>query len=198
MNLFKTENENRDFFLNKLKQDSVIKNHDGYLIDKEIPVPYKHIYFPIRNELEICCFKQDICIYRKLFDKSIGHREAKITLNRKNSAPVLTVVLNKNARYNDRDIGLPFVTVETKMSENINTHELLSCSEKIRMIKTLFPYCRAYLLCFGDTKRRIYRLGSGFDEIIFLDNLSDEKCKPIIQDIAASFGRAWHAMFERA
>ena len=198
MDLFKTETENRDFFLDKFKQSDFVRTHEDYLIGKEIPVPYRHIYFPFRNELEICCFKQDICIYRKLFDKSIGHKEAKITLDRKNSEPVLTVVLNKNARHNDQDIGLPFVVIETKMSKNTKTHALLSCSEKVRMIKSIFPYCRAYLLCFGDTSRNVYRHSSGFDKIIFLDNLSDEKCTPIIKDITIGFGHAWYAMFERA
>jgi hypothetical protein len=121
------------------------------MINKEVPVPYKHIYFPRRNELEIHCFKQDICIYTKLFDKSIEHKQAEITVDTKK---VLTVVLEKHAPNNDKDIGLPLVIIETKTSEKITTHELLAYSEKTKMIKSmdLFDNLVGYLTSLQKTR----------------------------------------------
>jgi hypothetical protein len=193
MNLFKTENENRDFFLAELKKrlpelnDEFKENKWNFMIDKEVPVPYRHIYFPVRKELEICCFKQDICIYTKLLDKSIAHREAVITAG---DEKVLSIVLNKNAENNNLDIGLPFVIIETKMIDTIGTDSILACSEKVRMIKSIFPYCRSALLCFGDCNRNVYRLGSGFDELLFLKNLDEEAYTPVIERINDSLNHA--------
>jgi hypothetical protein len=201
MELFTGECKNRDYFLEILKQkipeqnDLFKKNNWNLMIDKEVPVPYRHIYFPVRNELEICCFKQDICIYTKLLDKSIEHREAAITAG---NEKILQVVLNKNAPNNERDIGLPFVIIETKMSKNINTHELLAYSEKSKMIKSIFPYCRAYLLCFGDFKRSVYRHGLGFDESFNLENFNDEQCEYIIKKISDNLNDAAARMIEAA
>jgi hypothetical protein len=171
------------------------KNDWGFMIDKEVPVPYRHIYFPLRKELEICCFKQDICIYTKLLDKSIEYREAAITVG---NEEILKVVLNKNAPKNGRDIGLPLVIIETKMSKNINTHELLAYSEKIRMIKIIFPYCKAYLLCFGNFKRSVYRHGSAFDESFNLENFDDEQCDYVIKKISDNFNDAVGRMIQTA
>ena len=194
--LNKTESENRDLFLEKLTENfSENKDYNACLIGKEIPVPYRHIYFPVQNELEICCFKQDICIYQILFDKSIKHKEAQITSVAGDK--ILTVVLNKNAQKK-QDIGLPFVTIETKMSGMKNTNELLSCSEKIKMIKTIFPYCKSYLLCFGNLNRNVYRLCSGFDEIFFLENFKDEETARIIKTILSGFDYAYYNMMATA
>jgi hypothetical protein len=193
MELYTNERENRDFFLDRLKQkivkqnDMLKRNDWNFMIDKEVPIPYRHIYFPLRNELEICCFKQDICIYTKLLDKSIKHREAAITVG---NEKILKVVLNKNAPKSERDIGLPLVIIETKMSKSLKTHELLAYSEKIRMIKIIFPYCKAYLLCFGDFKRSVYRHGSAFDESFNLENLNDKQCDYVIKKISDNFNDA--------
>jgi hypothetical protein len=189
MELFQTECENRDYFLEMLKKklieqnDSFMDTKWNFMIDKEVPVPYRHIYFPVKNELEICCFKQDICIYTKLFDKSIDQREAAITVC---DEEVLKIVLNKNAAK-EKDIGLPFVIIETKMSKNIETHNILAYSEKTKMIKSIFPYCKAYLLCFGNSGRIVYRNGSGFDGFFSLVNFDDDNCIRIINEISNSF-----------
>jgi hypothetical protein len=199
--LFAGECKNRDFFLEMLKQKIpkqnylFKKNNWNLMIDKEVPVPYRHIYFPVRNELEIWCFKQDICIYTKLLDKSIRHRGAAITVG---NEKILKVVLYKNASNNKRDIGLPLVIIETKMSEKITTHELLAYSEKIRMIKSIFPYCRAYLLCFGHFKRSVYRHGLGFDESFNLENFDDKRCEDVIKKISNSLKYAAGRMIETA
>ena len=193
MELFSTECENRDFFLAMLtqklpeKNNSFKKNEFNFMIDKEVPVPYRHLYFPHKNELEICCFKQDICIYTKLIDKFIAHKEAAITVL---DEKILTVVLNKNAPNNERDIGLPFVIIETKMSKNMKTHDILAYSEKIKMIKSIFPYCKPYLLCFGYTKRNVFRHGLGFDDVFFLENLDDMQCDFVITEIADNLNHA--------
>jgi hypothetical protein len=155
-----------------------------------VPVPYRHIYYPVRNELEICCFKQDICIYNKLFDKAIKHKQAKIIAG---DQEILTIVLNKNSKNNTQDIGLPFVTIETKMS-NTNTDGLLSCSEKVEKIKMIFPYCITCILCFGNCKRNVYRHCSGFDEIFFLENLNDDKCADIVNTIHNKYSEAYGNM----
>jgi hypothetical protein len=189
MELFQTECENRDFVLEMLKKKLFEQNNSfkdtkwNFMIDKEVPVPYRHIYFPVKNELEICCFKQDICIYTKLYDKSIDQREAAITVC---DEEIIKVVLNKNAAK-EKDIGLPFVIIETKMSKNIETHNILAYSEKTKMIKSIFPYCKAYLLCFGDSRRIVYRNGSGFDGFFSLENLDDDKCMRVINEISYSF-----------
>jgi hypothetical protein len=201
MELFANECENRDFFLGVLKQkmpeqnDMFKENKWNLMIDKEVPVPYRHMYFPLRKELEICCFKQDICIHTKLLDKSIEHREAAITVG---NEEILKVVLNKNASHNERDIGLPFVIIETKMSKSMKTHDILAYSEKTRMIKSIFPYCRAYLLCFGDFKRSVYRHGLAFDESFNLENLNDEQCEYVVKKISDNFDDAVGRMIQTA
>jgi len=168
------ENENRDYFFNILIQNDSIKEmcaKNNFMIDKEVPVPYRHLYFPYRKELEIFCFKQDICIYSKLFGKSISHKEAKITVGEEG---ILTVVLNKNAKNNVCDIGIPLVIIETKMSKNIHTHNLIAYSEKTGMVKTIFPYCKIYLLCFGDYRKNAHRHCSEFDEILNPEIINDK------------------------
>jgi hypothetical protein len=191
MELYKNENENRNFILDKFKKSvQNDKDYKDFLIDKEVPVPYRQIYLPWRKELEICCFKQDICIYQKLFDKSVGYNKAKIKVADKE---ILSVVLNKNATAT-KDIGLPFVIIETKMVGKTNTHGLLACSDKIKMIKTIFPYCTAYLLCFGSFNPNVYRHCSGFDQIFFIGNLNDKCCADIIDKIKGGFDNAWWKM----
>jgi hypothetical protein len=177
------------------QNDLFKENTWNLMIDKEVPVPYRHIYFPVRNELEICCFKQDICIYTKLLDKSIKHKGAAITVD---NEEILKVVLNKNAPNNKQDIGLPFVIIETKMSKYTNTHELLAYSEKIKMIKSIFPYCRAYLLYFGHFKRSVYRHGLGFDESFNLENFNDKQCEDVIKKISDNLKDAAARMIEAA
>lgn len=187
------ENQNRDLFLQILKNNEKIKklcDENKCLLDKEVPVPYRHLYFPRKNELEIFCFKQDICFYTKLFDKSIKNRDAKITVN---GEEILNVVINKHAA-NEKDVGLPLVIIEVKMSKNMNTHVLLAYSEKTRKIKTIFPYCRAYLLCFGDFQRSAHRHASEFDEIIFLNDINDKNREAYIERIVNGFGEAFYKM----
>jgi len=177
MELFSDENKNRNYFFDKLKDNTEISNLKC-LIGKEIPVPYKNIYVPVRNTLEIWCFKQDICIYQKLFDKTVDFKNIAITTNEKS-----LLKIDLEGALNEEDVGMPFVIIETKKS-NTSTHELLASSEKSKMIKSIFPYCKSFLLVFGSSPPpRIYRLCSGFDEILFLDKFDDEMFEHSINKI---------------
>jgi hypothetical protein len=148
--------------------------HRPLLIDKEVPVPYKHIYIPPGRRsdnprLEVWCFKQDIVIYRRLFDKTVGHREAYVS---KAGQPLVDVVLEKDNAQRTHDVGLPFVIIETKKQQP-NTHDILTYSQKSQMIKTIFPYCRFVLLIRGRIAARTYRHGINFDSIIPFNDTSD-------------------------
>jgi hypothetical protein len=187
MDLYKTENENRDNILDKLKhymEHEVINRN--CLVDKEIPVPYKHIYFPVRNSLEIWCFKQDICIYQKLFDKSINKSISLSSCGK----DILNVTIEKNSSK-DKDVGMPFVIVETKMA-GTKTEDILATSEKIKMIKSIFPYCKTYLLIFGSPHSRIFRLYSGFDEILFMTDFGNKQCEYILESIKNGFNLGYN------
>jgi hypothetical protein len=63
------------------------------------------------------------------------------------------------------------------MAEKVTTHELLAYSEKVQMIKTLFPYCKYILLLFGNPPKRAYLHGLSFDRIIGIKDLSDDEIK---------------------
>jgi len=185
MEFFNNENKNRNYLFDKLKDNIEIAKHNCF-VGKEIPVPYKNIYIPGRNSLEIWCFKQDICIYQKLFDKSVDFKNIAVTANNK---PLLNIDLE--GTINGEDVGMPFVIIETKMVKT-NTHELLASSEKAKMIKTIFPYCKIFLLVFGfPMPPRIYRLCSGFDEILFLDKLDGEIFEHNIKKIFEAVSNAF-------
>lgn len=164
-----TEKELRDALIEQLKE--VVKV--PYLIDTEVPIPYKHIYIPTLNDikLEIWCFKQDITIYKTLFDKSVGHKESSIT---KNGETLIEVILEKDSGQRTHHAGLPFVILELKKGQP-NTHEILTYSQKAEMIKTIFPYCQYLFLIQGNISPRTYRHGINFDEIISLKNINDDQ-----------------------
>jgi hypothetical protein len=170
MKLLEKENENRDFILESLKK----KYNDEYLIGKEIPVPYRQIYIPKDKsvELEIWCFKQDICIYKTLYEKKIKTKDASVYYD---GTEILKIKLEKDS--DKSDVGLPLVIIETKMAKTVNTHELLAYSEKVQMIKTIFPYCKYLLLLFGKPPKRAYLHGLNFDRIIGIEELSDNELK---------------------
>lgn len=157
-----TENELRDILIEKLK--GIVKS--PYLIDTEVPVPYKHIYIPTDGltKLELWCFKQDITIYKILFDKTVKQKDSKIT---KDNNTLIEVVLEKDSGQNSHHAGLPFVILELKKGQP-NTHEILTYSQKAEMIKTIFPYCQFLFLILGDVSARTYRHGINFDEVISL------------------------------
>ena len=163
-----SEEQLRDRLLDLLKD--IVK--PPYKIGHEIPIPYKHIYIPTNNniKLELWCFAQDITIYQTLFDRSVKHKEAKIT---KNNQTIIEVILEKDRGQNLRDVGLPFVILELK-KEQPNTHEILTYSQKAEMIKTIFPYCQFLFLIQGDISARTYRHGINFDEIISLKDINNE------------------------
>ena len=163
-----TETEIRDKLIDKLK-DIV---GPPYLIETEVPIPYKHIYIPAddKNKVEIWCFKQDIVIYKKLFDKTVKQSESKIT---KGTETIIDVILEKDSGQNSHHVGLPFVIIELKR-EQPNTHEILTYSQKAEMIKTIFPYCQFLFLIYGTIAARTYRHGINFDEIISLTNIDDK------------------------
>jgi len=48
-------------------------------------------------------------------------------------------------------IGMPFVLIETKM-ENVKTDDLFIAFEKTKMVKSIFPYYKAFLLIFGSPR----------------------------------------------
>jgi hypothetical protein len=163
-----TETELRDKLLDRLKD--IVK--PPYQIDTEIPIPYKHIYIPTdqKTKLELWCFKQDITIFKTLFDKSVRQKESSVT---KNSETLIEVILEKDSGQNSHPVGLPFVILELK-KEQPNTHEILTYSQKAEMIKTIFPYCQFLFLIQGDISARTYRHSINFDEIISLKNINDK------------------------
>lgn len=111
-------------------------NSEQLLIDKEVPISYKHIYLPNENhKLEIWCFKQDIVICEKLFDKIIGYRDANISAN---GNELINVVLEKDNAQNSHHIGLPYVIIEMEYKQ-LNTHEILTYSKKSSNEKDHFP-----------------------------------------------------------
>jgi hypothetical protein len=164
-----TETELRDNLIEQLKD--VVKA--PYLIDTEVPIPYKHIYIPTDKniKLEIWCFKQDITIYKTLFDKSVGQKESCIT---KNGETLIEVILEKDSGQRTHHAGLPFVILELKKGQP-NTHEILTYSQKAEMIKTIFPYCQFLFLIQGNISARTYRHGINFDEIISLKDINDKQ-----------------------
>jgi hypothetical protein len=170
MKLLEKETDNRDYVLEKIQE----KYKDEYSIGKEIPVPYRQIYIPKDEnaELEIWCFKQDICIYKTLYEKSVKTREVSIIYNDDKTIKIKLQNVNDNS-----DVALPLLIIETKMAEKVTTHELLAYSEKVQMIKTLFPYCKYILLLFGKPPKRVYLHGLNFDRIIGIEELSDNELK---------------------
>lgn len=177
MELFKDEDINRDYLFDKLKDNAEIATLKC-LVGKEIPVPYKHIYIPVRNSLEIWCFNQDICVYQKLFDKSIDPKKLDIFSK---GESILKVTIEKNSEK-EKDVGIPFVIVETKMAD-AQTDALLATSEKIKMIKSIFPYCKAFLLVFGSPPPKVFKHCSGFDDILFIQDLDEKSCEYIINKV---------------
>lgn len=162
------ESELRNNLLSKMQEF----NSEQLLIDKEVPIPYKHIYLPNkRHKLEVWCFKQDIVIYENLFNKNVGYRDAKIISN---GIELVNVVLEKDSAQNTHHVGLPYVIIETKHNQP-NTHEILTYSQKVQMIKTIFPYCRFVFLIFGKISPRTYRHGLYFDKIVNIKDVNDEE-----------------------
>ena len=190
MNLKASEAENRDYLLEKIKIKIAKSLPKNILIEKEVPVPYKHIYLPkaITNELEIWCFKQDICVFEELFHKDIKYKDAKIIDSEKKE--ILNVKLEKDSAQNSHHVGLPYVIIETKMGKSINTHELLAYAQKVQMIKTIFPYVEYFLLFFGKSPARSYRHGVDFDEIIELDDLTDSTIDLIKDKITIAYKKS--------
>jgi hypothetical protein len=198
--LFAKENENRDYLLQAIEGDVEKKIEEKYssfgmMIGKEVPIPYRHIYIPgSERGLEIWCFKQDICVYRKLFDKTVGRKDAVISANQET---LLNIVLNRS--NTKQAIGLPYVIIETKMAKNINTHDLLTYTEKVRMIKTIFPYCVFFLLCFGELPSAgVFRHRGEFDEVFCIKKFDEQKCNYIIEKIYAGIEKSCYDMIDRA
>lgn len=165
------ENELRNTLLEKIKN----KINSRYKIDIEVPVPYKHIYLPTNDDpkLEIWCFKQDIVIYDTLYPKNVGYRDAKINFDSKFDGKNIQVVLEKDSSQNTHDIALPYIIIETK-NKQPNTHDILTYSQKVQMIKTIFPYCRFIFLIFGTISPRTYRHGLYFDEIVTIKDVENK------------------------
>lgn len=163
------ETELRDILISKLK--GIAKQ--PFLIDTEVPVPYKHIYIPTddKTKLELWCFKQDITIYKILFDKTVRQKDSKIT---KEGATLIDIILEKDSGQNSHHAGLPFVILELKKRQP-NTHEILTYSQKAEMIKTIFPYCQFLFLIQGDVSARTYRHGINFDAVISLQDVNDDE-----------------------
>ncbi|MCB0501301.1 MAG: hypothetical protein KDD32_01355 [Bacteroidetes bacterium] len=162
-----TEMELRDRLIKQL--EDVVKF--PYQIDTEVPVPYKHIYIPTDNntKLELWCFKQDITIYKVLFDKTVKQKDSRIS---KEEETIIDVILEKDSGQNSHHVGLPFVILELKKGQP-NTHEILTYSQKAELIKTIFPYCQFLFLIQGPISARTYRHGINFDEIISLNDVND-------------------------
>jgi len=176
--LRQTENENRDYILSKIRDhflDEIKKEYgQEYEIDKEIYVPFKQIYIPKGDEIElgIWCFKQDICIFKTV----IGGKSKNYSINIDDNKPIsIKLKVSPTA-------ALPLLIIETKMAK-VNTHELLAYSEKVRMIKTIFPYCKFILLSFGEPTEKVYWHCGIFDRIISINNFEEKEIKKIIDFI---------------
>ncbi|MCZ7400779.1 MAG: hypothetical protein O8C61_00990 [Candidatus Methanoperedens sp.] len=176
-----TEKENRDYLIKELNKQLNDLIKQGLMLEAEVPVPYKHIYLPnkIINTLEIWCIKQDICLFKELFHKDIKYRDASIVNMKNYNEELLKIKLEKDSSQNSHHVGIPYVIIETKMASNINTHELLAYSEKVQMIKTIFPYAQYTLLFFGKPPSRAYRHGVNFDSIDYIEDLSNDSIKKI-------------------
>ncbi|NLJ06951.1 MAG: hypothetical protein GX437_04695 [Sphingobacteriales bacterium] len=176
------ETELRDILIKKLK--GIVKQ--PFLIDTEVPVPYKHIYIPTddKTKLELWCFKQDITIYKILFDKTVKQKDSKIT---KDGDTLIDIVLEKDSGQNSHHAGLPFVILELKKGQP-NTHEILTYSQKAEMIKTIFPYCQFLFLILGNVSARTYRHGINFDTVISLQDVNnDEEIKNLKKTLLKHF-----------
>lgn len=162
-----TENELRNIILEKIKDLA----KGDVIVDKEVAVPYKHIYTPKHsNSLEVWCFKQDIAFYHKLYDKSVGYRDAKIT-DGENS--LINIILEKDTVQNTKDVGMPLVIIETKKSQP-SSHEIMVYSKKAELIKSIFPYSKFVFLIFDYVSPRTYRHGITFDAIFEMPNVYDD------------------------
>lgn len=163
-----TENEQRNIILNNLEDLAI----DTILVDKEVPIPYKHIYLPTSPpKLEIWSFKQDIVFYKKLFDKSIKQKGT--TINYDDTA-LIDVIIEKDSSQNSHHLGLPLVIIETKKKQP-TTHELLTYSQKSQMIKSIFPYCKYVFLIFNKIAPRTYRHGINFDLIRSISDINNQQ-----------------------
>jgi hypothetical protein len=176
MELFSNEKENRDYLIGQLhNQLSSFLNKEKHL-DAEVPVPYKHIYLPGHSlsNLEVWCFKQDICLYKTLIENTVKYKDAQMIDKGNKGLPLLDVTLEKDSGQNSHPVGLPYVIIETKMGKHITTHELLAYASKVEMIKTIFPYVQYGLLFFGKPPARAYRHGVGFDDIMYIEQVDSE------------------------
>lgn len=175
-----TENEFRTELLDYLK-----KNIKGFNIDKEVPIPYKHIYVTKNSHiiLEIWCFKQDIAIYKPLFNGLVTYKDSKILLS---DCSEIQIIIEKGGAKRTKDVGLPYVIVETK-SKQPNSHDIITYSQKVKMIKTIFPYSKFVLCIYGKISPRTFRHGLNFDKIISINNVNDQtelkKFKNIIKKL---------------
>jgi len=155
----------RNTLLRKLKRLNL-----PYRLDKEVPIPYKHIY--VKNDdkvtLEIWCFKQDIVFFKPLFDVNIPYRGATIQYYDQN---LINVKLEKDNAQKTKDVGMPFLIIETKCGQS--THDVMTYSQKAELIKTIFPYCKFIFCIYGNVKQRTFRHGLNFDAIVTISNLNN-------------------------
>jgi hypothetical protein len=162
-----TEKRFRNALLKRLPKPS-----DALRSDKEVPVPYSIVCTKKRKEctVRIWCFAQDIVYYKPLFYPDF--REAAVSVQRGSSLVHLKIERGNAGRK--KEVGIPFLIIETKKSQP-TTHEIIAYSEKARLIKTIFPYCK-YVLCIrGSVAPRSYHHGADFDEVlgVCLSNKSD-------------------------
>lgn len=154
------------------------KIKSAYEVDKEVPVPYKHIYVKEKKEtiLEIWCFKQDITFYKPLFNRKIPYKGAVITFK---TEEILRIKLEKDSAQNTKHVGMPFFIIEVKVKQP-TTHELLAYNQKVELIKSIFPYCKFMLCIYGRISPRTHRHCLNFDEIFSVTD---------INNIPESFGK---------
>ncbi len=172
----KSEKELQKELFEKLKKLDCIGDH---YIDMEVPIPYKHIYLPGKvPNLEVWCFKQDIAIYDILFNKSVAYKAAHMIDQQE---IVVEVTLEKDNAQKTHHVGLPYVIIETKKQQP-DTHTLLAYSEKVKMLKTIFPYCKYIFVVFDRISPRTYRHGINFDEILHI-NIESKKSFSLLEGL---------------
>lgn len=178
-----TESELRQKLLDKL----ALTIPNTYNIDKEVPIPYKHIYLPTKPpQLEIWGFKQDIAIFKTLFPKDVERKGSKVTWKQ---TDILNVIVRKDTSQHSHDFGLPFVIIETKKKQP-TTDVILAYSKKAEMIKSIFPYCKYIFLIFGHIAPRTYRNDSAFDLITSLHLSNKGEVDNFIQQVKALLRQA--------
>lgn len=174
-----TEDELRNNLLDRLKNSS-IKNCE---IGKEIPVPYKNVFLPSKPlTLNIWCFKQDIVVYKELFEGNHEHCIIKKHPGNGSDSEII-VKINRAGAKKENPVAIPLVIIETKKGQP-NTHEIMTYNQKAQMIKSIFPFCKFIFLLFDkNISQKVFHHGIYFDHILCLDDINSSSIAEVVSII---------------